>query len=109
MNFLPAKPSGIGKWSVAGQVFDGPKTDHSQLEFAIRPEDLQPAKAGLSAVAKVVEPLGAHLLVTCGIEGAQFRAVLDSDLTVKVGETLTLAPQPDRIRWFDPATTLAVA
>ena len=25
------------------------------------------------------------------------------------GETLRLAPQPDRIRWFDPATTLAVA
>ena len=108
MNFLPAKPAGKGKWSVAGEVFDGPNTDHQALEFAVRPEDLQPAKTGLSAVAKVVEPLGAHLLVTCGIEGTQFRAVLDSDLTVKVGETLTLAPQPDRIRWFDPATTLAV-
>ena len=37
------------------------------------------------------------------------RAVLDSDLTVKVGDVLTLAPQPDRVRWFDPQSTLAVA
>ena len=109
MNFLPAKTAGEGTWTVAGQTFDGPKSDLPALEFAIRPEGLQPAKTGLSAVVKVVEPLGAHLLVTCNIEGAQFRAVLDSDLTVKVGETLTLAPQADRIRWFDPATTLAVA
>ena len=109
MNFLPAKPVGEGKWAVTGQVFDGPKSNLPALEFAIRPEDLQTAKTGLLAVVKVVEPLGAHLLVTCNINGAQFRAVLDSDLPVKVGETLTLAPQFDRIRWFDPATTLAVA
>jgi len=38
-----------------------------------------------------------------------FRAVLDSDMKVTVGETLTLAPAADRVRWFDPNTTLAVA
>ncbi|RZW00493.1 MAG: sugar ABC transporter ATP-binding protein, partial [Rhodobacteraceae bacterium] len=38
-----------------------------------------------------------------------FRAVLDSDMVVKPGDTLTLAPQPDRVRWFDPETTKAVA
>jgi len=109
MNFLPATPAGPGKWSVAGQVFAGPANDASTLEFAIRPEDLQPAKTGLSATAKVVEPLGAHLLVTCAVDGHQFRAVLDSDLVVRPGDQLTLAPQADRIRWFDPNTTQAVA
>jgi len=79
------------------------------LEFAIRPEDLAPADSGLKAVAKVVEPLGAHLLVTCDVNGELFRAVLESDMVVKPGETLTLAPTPDRIRWFDPSTTKAVA
>ena len=64
---------------------------------------------GLKAVAKVVEPLGAHLLVTCEVDGQLFRAVLESDLTVKAGDTLMLAPQADRVRWFDPQTTLAVA
>lgn len=108
MNFLPATPQGAGRWAVAGQVLDGPQTPKA-LKFAIRPEDLRLADHGLQAVAKVIEPLGAHLLVTCDVDGALFRAVLDSDLSVKPGDTLTLAPQSDRIRWFDPETTRAVA
>ena len=107
MNFLPTKAKGKGKWDVAGQVFDGPISQKA-LKFAIRPEDMRPAKTGLSATAKVIEPLGAHLLVTCDLEGAMFRAILDSDTQIKVGDKLTLAPQADRIRWFDPETTLAV-
>ncbi|TCS64550.1 carbohydrate ABC transporter ATP-binding protein (CUT1 family) [Primorskyibacter sedentarius] len=109
MNFLKATPAGDGKWSVAGQVMDGPRADRPHLQFAIRPEDIQPAEQGLTATAKVVEPLGAHLLVTCEVDGSLFRAVLDSDMVVRPGETLTLAPQADRVRWFDPETTKAVA
>ncbi|MYH58093.1 MAG: ABC transporter ATP-binding protein [Boseongicola sp. SB0675_bin_26] len=108
MNFLPAAPAGDGKWSVAGQVMDGPSSG-KPLKFAIRPEDMRPADTGLTATAKVVEPLGAHLLITCEVQGSMFRAVLDSDMSVKPGDQLTLAPQPDRMRWFDPDTTLAVA
>ncbi len=108
MNFLPAAPAGEGKWSVAGQVMDGPSSG-KPLKFAIRPEDMRPADEGLTATAKVVEPLGAHLLITCEVQGSMFRAVLDSDMSVKPGDQLTLAPQPDRMRWFDPDTTLAVA
>ncbi|MDA7424306.1 ABC transporter ATP-binding protein [Thalassococcus lentus] len=108
MNFLPATPSGNGKWTVGGQDMDGPVSSET-LKFAIRPEDLRPSETGLKATAKVVEPLGAHLLVTCDVEGALFRAVLDSDMTVKPGDVLTLAPQTDRVRWFNPETTLAVA
>ncbi len=109
MNFLGAKPAGKGQWAVAGQTFDGPNTDKSDLEFAIRPEDMAPAEDGIKATARVVEPLGAHLLVTCDVDGTLFRAVLDSDLVVKPGEILTLAPQADRVRWFDPETTMAVS
>ena len=108
MNFLKADSAGDGKWTVAGQQVDGPRTD-KPLRFAIRPEDMHLAEQGLVATAKVVEPLGAHLLVTCEIDGNLFRAILDSDMKVSVGEKLTLSPQPDRVRWFDPDTTLAVA
>ncbi len=108
MNFLPAAPAGDGKWTVAGQVMDGPRSG-KPLKFAIRPEDMRPADEGLTATAKVVEPLGAHLLITCEVQGSMFRAVLDSDMSVNPGDQLTLAPQPDRMRWFDPDTTLAVA
>ena len=108
MNFLPAAAKGKGKWEVAGQAFNGPVSDR-ELKFAIRPEDMQLAKAGLSATAKVIEPLGAHLLVTCDVQGEMFRTILDSDAKIKAGDTLILAPQADRIRWFDPETTLAVS
>mgnify|MGYP000218148205 CR=1 FL=1 len=108
MNFLQATSTGNGHWTVAGQSFDGPNSDKT-LKFAIRPEDMTPSDTGLTATAKVIEPLGAHLLVTCDVDGAMFRAVLDSDTVVKPGDRLTLAPQTDRVRWFDPETTLAVA
>ncbi|MDC1524221.1 ABC transporter ATP-binding protein [Planktomarina temperata] len=108
MNFLPATPEGGGKWRVAGQSYAGPKTDHTALDFAIRPEDLHPSAAGLAAVVKVVEPLGAHVLVTCAIDGQMFRAVLDSDTKLAAGETITLQPNADRIRWFDPQSQVLV-
>jgi multiple sugar transport system ATP-binding protein len=108
MNFLAAKSLGNGKWQVAGQTFDGPAASGA-IEFAIRPEDLAPADTGLAATVRVVEPLGAHILVTCDVDGSLFRAVIDSDARVKPGDTLHLAPTPDRIRWFDTQSTLAVA
>ena len=108
MNFLPATPEGGGKWRVAGQSYAGPKTDHTALDFAIRPEDLQPSVAGLAAVVQVVEPLGAHVLVTCAIDGQMFRAVLDSHTKLAAGETITLQPNADRIRWFDPQSQVLV-
>ena len=108
MNFLPAQPAGGGQWTVAGQKISGPAKGNA-LKFAIRPEDVRPADSGLPATVKLVEPLGAHLLVTCDVAGSMFRAILDSDMTLKHGDRLSLAPLPDRVRWFDPETTLAVA
>jgi multiple sugar transport system ATP-binding protein len=105
MNFLPARKLAEG-WQVAGQVFDGPAAP--AVEFAIRPEDLALAETGMAGLVKVIEPLGAHQLVTLQVEGAQFRAVLDSDLVIRPGQTLHLAPRPDRIRWYSPETGLAV-
>jgi multiple sugar transport system ATP-binding protein len=42
------------------------------------------------------------------VEGALFRAVLDSDIKVAPGDELSLMPRPDRIRWFNPETDEAV-
>lgn len=106
MNFLPARAEGAGRWQVAGLGFDGPRTDAA--EFAIRPEDLHPAETGLRAEVRVVEPLGPHVLVTAQVAGQPFRAILESDRQIAPGETLTLAPIPDRIRWFDPETQKAL-
>ncbi|MDP2080389.1 MAG: ABC transporter ATP-binding protein [Pseudotabrizicola sp.] len=106
MNFLTATPVGPGKWQVAGQTYDGP---HAQAaEFAVRPEDLHPADHGLPAEVRVVEPLGPHTLVTTTVAGQPFRAVLESTLMPRPGDVIHLAPVPDRIRWFDPATQTAL-
>jgi multiple sugar transport system ATP-binding protein len=108
MNFLPATSVGSGQWQVAGMTFAGPAAAGGVIEFAIRPEDLAVAPGGFAAVTRVVEPLGAHTLVTAEVGGKPFRAVLDSDIAVRPGDALSLLPKPDRIRWFDPDTTLAI-
>lgn len=100
MNFLPAEREGEGA-RVAGHLFrDAPAADAALL-FGIRPEDLVPAGEGLAGRVRVVEPLGPHQLVTMDLAGHLFRVVLDNDLAVRPGETLTLAPRPGRVRWFD--------
>lgn len=105
MNFLPAQRGSNGQWNVAGLELSGPAASNS-LEFAIRPEDLVIAPSGFRAIVRVVEPLGAHTLVTADVGGKPFRAVLESDLSVSPGDELGLMPKADRIRWFDPETQL---
>ena len=110
MNFLPAQRLAAGRYRVAGVEMDGPATD-KDIEFAIRPEDITATEglgANLDATIRVVEPLGAHTLVTCNVAGSPFRAILDSDTRVAPGDRINLAPIPDRVRWFDKQTSLAV-
>jgi len=107
MNFLPARRGPNGQWQVADLEVAGPASGDA-LEFAIRPEDLTFSPDGFVAVVRVVEPLGAHTLVTAEVGGKPFRAVLDSDLSVAPGDELRLSPKPDRVRWFDPETSKAV-
>jgi multiple sugar transport system ATP-binding protein len=106
MNFLPATPQAPGKWHVAGVSFDGPAAPAA--DFAIRPEDMAVADQGLRAEVRVVEPLGPHTLVTTTVAGQPFRAVLDSTVMLAPGDVVTLAPMPDRIRWFNPETHAAL-
>lgn len=115
MNFLDATPLGAGWWDVAGTRIKGPDTGHSKLQFGIRPEDIvvHDAPAGehdirLSATVRVLEPLGSHLLASCKINDQMLRVVLDSNAAIRSGDQLHWAPVPDRIRWFDPATELAL-
>lgn len=109
MNFLAAERIDAGRYKVAGVDYAGPADGPAQLQFAIRPEDVQVADTGLAATVRVVEPLGPHLLLTCDVDGQSFRAVLESDLKVKSGDVINLQPIADRIRWFDPESTLALA
>jgi multiple sugar transport system ATP-binding protein len=108
MNFLSATRRQEGKWAAGGLVVDGPQSGHEKLELAVRPEDVRIGESGFRAKVRIVEPLGPHQLVTCEIDGNSFRAVLDSDLRLTPGQNIALEPQPERLRWFDPTTSLAV-
>lgn len=109
MNFLSAKSLGNGQWQVAGETFAGPTKQTDNVEFAIRPENLELANEGIAVTVRVVEPLGPHVLVTCTVDDNHlFRAVLDSRTTVKAGDQLHLNPQDEYIRWFDTGTGMAV-
>ncbi|MCT4559126.1 MAG: TOBE domain-containing protein [Pelagimonas sp.] len=83
MNFLPSTKTEGGRWSVAGQAYQGSVAADGAIEFATRPEDIAPSDTGLPAKVRLVEPLGAHLLATCDVQGTMFRAILESDLQVK--------------------------
>ncbi|WP_105383045.1 ABC transporter ATP-binding protein [Neorhizobium alkalisoli] len=107
MNFLPATKSGEERFIVAGSMLKGPKAS-GDIEFAIRPEDMDIGPGGIPATVRVVEPLGAHTLITTDVEGKIFRVVLDSNAEAKTGDMLSLVPRADRIRWFDPQSTSAI-
>ncbi len=108
MNFLHATRKSDGRYLVADNEFDGPQNGPEKIEFAIRPEDLLPAETGLNASVHVVEPLGPHQLLTCEVAGQPFRAVVESDLSFKTGDSVSFAPMAERIRWFDPESTRAL-
>jgi multiple sugar transport system ATP-binding protein len=109
MNFLKAQIVRSNTWKVAGVEFNGPSAISNELLCAIRPEDVVLATSGLPAEVLMIEPLGPHLLVTVSIAGTPFRAILDVDTQVEVGNQIFLDPIQDRIRWFDPSNNLAVS
>lgn len=108
MNFIKAQPTESNVWNVAGLEYQGPTTASGDLLCAIRPEDVVLSTTGLPAKILMIEPLGPHLLVTASIADTAFRAILDLDSQVRVGDQIFLNPILDRIRWFDPSSKLAI-
>ena len=102
MNFLPAKAVQDGVYEVAGMSLAGP-LGYSELTLGVRPEDLHPAESGLKLQADVIEPLGAHTLVTALQEQGVFRAALPSEMALRAKQMLHLQPDLSRIRWYDAA------
>ena len=108
MNFLKANAQGgrvaLGALALACPRADGPVT------LGLRGEDMTPGDApGLPAQVQVVEPLGPHLLLTARHDGQMLRIVAPPQLAVRGGDTIQLHPRADAVRWFDPATGIALS
>jgi multiple sugar transport system ATP-binding protein len=108
MNFLPAgpRPPANGRSRAAASPAPARPATASNSPSAPR---ISPPATRHPRQVRVVEPLGPHTLVTTEVEGALFRAILDSNVLPNPGDRLAFAPAPDRIRWFDPDTQEALA
>jgi multiple sugar transport system ATP-binding protein len=98
---------GEGVFEALGYRLTGPR-GHPSLTLGVRPEDLHPDGEGFGIDVAVVEPLGAHTLVTAfvGEPRQVFRAALDSAQTYHAGQRLRLRPNTSRVRWYDNAGQL---
>jgi multiple sugar transport system ATP-binding protein len=75
--------------------------------FGVRPEHfdiVRDVASGISVQIKLVEPLGSDTLIHFDVSGASAIARVDPSLRPKVGERVSVSPQPDKIHLFDAAT-----
>jgi multiple sugar transport system ATP-binding protein len=103
MNFLQCSAS-------AGRArfgdFELPAPREGDIMLGLRAEDAVPvgADAGIPFDVRVVEPMGAHLLLTGEVAGQPLRAIAPPDAPIGAGARIGLRPDPARLSWFDPAS-----
>jgi len=84
-----------------------------QVTFGIRPEDVVYEKKSVDGQTidgkiSVVEPLGSETHVFVATAKNQITGKIDPNVTVKVGESVSLAPNMEKAKFFDLQTELAI-
>ena len=84
-----------------------------QVTFGIRPEDVAYEKKSvdgqtIDGKVSVVEPLGSETHVFVATAKNQITGKIDPNVTVKVGESVSLAPNMEKAKFFDLQTELAI-
>jgi multiple sugar transport system ATP-binding protein len=69
--------------------------------LGIRPEHFAVASEGAGVAVKLVEPLGSDTLIHFDLAGASAIARIDPALRPKVGDRLSLRPQPGKLHLFN--------
>ena len=102
MNFLRGT---VADGQFRGEGFSVPAAGVPAGEAAlgIRAEHLALADAGIPAQVLVVEPLGAHALVTARVGSTPVKIQTAVDTAVRPNEQVHLHLDPARIRWMDAA------
>ena len=70
---------------------------------------LESATSGMPMRVRVVEPMGAHLLLTGTILNQPVRVSLPPGEDVRAGEEIALTPDLSRLVWLSPQTGRALA
>jgi multiple sugar transport system ATP-binding protein len=114
MNFFPVEPRGEGIafcHDGAAVAVDAASTAclrrTGKAVLGIRPEHFtvaRDASDGVGVAVKLVEPLGSDTLIHFDLAGASAIARVDPALRPKVGDRLSLRPQPGKLHLFDAET-----
>ena len=124
MNFLTVKISEEGTGLAAETPFLRlalPRTNNAALAgwrgkevlMGMRPEHLSIAsdisQCGFDANVEVVEQLGSEIILETRLGDTRVTvARVDPQVSFRVGETVRLSVQPERLHFFDPATEVAI-
>ncbi|WP_342731619.1 sn-glycerol-3-phosphate ABC transporter ATP-binding protein UgpC [Bradyrhizobium sp. B117] len=76
--------------------------------LGIRPEHFAVAADGIAIDVKLVEPLGSDTLIHFDLAGASAIVRVDPALRPKVGDRISLRPQPGKTHLFDSANGLVL-
>jgi multiple sugar transport system ATP-binding protein len=86
----------------------------TEVTLGIRPEDLRvvdgsdPADLAVDAVVEVVEKLGSEILLDVKVGTGTMVASVDPGVRTQVHDRLRLAPNLERVHFFDPHTEVAI-
>jgi multiple sugar transport system ATP-binding protein len=87
----------------------------NQATVGVRPEDLRLAAdgQGIPATVEVVEELGSDAFLHASVRGSDGTQLLEARVDPKAppakGAEVWLAPDPDKVHWFDSATGLRIS
>ena len=86
---------------------------HGKAILGIRPEHLIPERndhknGAFKALVEVIEPMGAETYAYCKVGGHTLTLRLNPDFKVKVGDTISLKPDLQKIHLFDVQTEKAL-
>lgn len=122
MNFLLGQVQnggGTRQVTAGGTVFTPPEAVQAKLagagrvKLGFRAENIDIApQAGpgvLEGAVLVVEPLGSHNLLTVQVGGERVKVNAHADTRFESGQAIWLHPVPEKIRWLDAESGLALA
>ncbi|MBI1775802.1 MAG: ABC transporter ATP-binding protein [Proteobacteria bacterium] len=107
MNFVSARAE-AGRVSLGGFTLAAPTSGPVVLGFRAEDARLTGSDRGLPFTLKVAEPMGSHLLLTGSVDGALVRVVAPPTATVRTGDVIGLALDPERVVWMHPDSGLAL-
>ena len=84
-----------------------------QVTFGIRPEDVEYEQSSIDGetidgTVSVVEPLGSETHVFVATSKNQITGKIEPNVTIKVGEPVSLRPNMAKAKFFDLQTELAI-